>query len=160
MKRKIKTILLSMLCAACRQAPLYVGAVDLPFVPVEESQAESTAAVSETSAVTEKPAEQETTVMTAAKTTKQRSHQQVKRMQLPTRAVSESTALENRDSKTKELPVLSPDGEETNESSNDTQPTTTDTKKSSFHKAIAVIFCVAAVAGAIVYAIFRKRNQR
>ena len=68
MKRKIKTILLSMLCAACRQAPLYVGAVDLPFVPVEESQAESTAAVSETPAVTEKPAEQETTVMTAAKT--------------------------------------------------------------------------------------------
>ena len=64
----------------------------------------------------------------------------MKRMQLPTRAVSESTALENRDSKTKELPVLSPDGEETNESSNDTQPTTTDTKKSSFHKAIAVIF--------------------
>ena len=58
-----------MLCAVCLQAPLNVGAVDLPIVPVEESQAETTTTVSETPAATHKPAEQETPVIPEAPAT-------------------------------------------------------------------------------------------
>ena len=38
---KIKTMLVTLLCAACLQAPMMVQAVELPFVPVEEMQADS-----------------------------------------------------------------------------------------------------------------------
>ena len=38
---KIKTMLVSLLCAACLQAPMMVQAVELPFIPVEEMQADS-----------------------------------------------------------------------------------------------------------------------
>ena len=38
---KIKTMLVTLLCAACMQAPMMVQAVELPFVPVEEMQADS-----------------------------------------------------------------------------------------------------------------------
>ena len=64
-----KTILIGVLCAVCLQAPLNVGAVELPIVPVEESQAETTTAVSETPAVTQKPAEQNTSVQPEAPAT-------------------------------------------------------------------------------------------
>ena len=53
MKNKTKSILLGVLCAVCLQVPLNVGAVDLPIVPVEESQAETTTAASDVPAVTE-----------------------------------------------------------------------------------------------------------
>ena len=38
---KIKSILLGVLCAVCLQVPVNVSAVDLPIVPVEESQVET-----------------------------------------------------------------------------------------------------------------------
>ena len=38
---KIKTMLVTLLCAACMQAPMMVQAVELPFIPVEEMQADS-----------------------------------------------------------------------------------------------------------------------
>ena len=69
MKNKTKSILLGVLCAVCLQVPVNVCAVDLPIVPVEESQAETTTAVIETPAVTQKPAEQETPVIPEAPAT-------------------------------------------------------------------------------------------
>ena len=66
---KIKSILLGVLCAVCLQVPMNVCAVDLPFVPVEESQAETTTAASDVPAVTHKPAEQETPVIPEAPAT-------------------------------------------------------------------------------------------
>ena len=63
---KIKSILLGVLCAVCLQVPLNVGAVELPIIPVEDSQAETTTAYSKTPAVTQKPSEQNTSVQPEA----------------------------------------------------------------------------------------------
>ena len=187
MIRKFKTILLGVLCAVCLQAPLNVGAVELPFVPVEESQAETTTAAGETPTVMQKPIEQETPVQTeapaitkAAETTKASANEN----STPPSddAVSEPPASENTDSEINELPVLSPDGETTAKSSessssdisfsvendsDDTQTTAnTDSKdisetskKGSFPMTIAVVSGVVVVAGAALFAIFKKRNK-
>lgn len=41
MKNKLKRIMLSVLCAVCFQAPVTAYAIDLPFVPVQESETTS-----------------------------------------------------------------------------------------------------------------------
>ena len=187
MKNKTKSILLGVLCAVCLQVPMNVCAVDLPFVPVEESQTETTTAVSETPAVTQKPAEQEIPVISktpatsnAAETT--RASASEKSTTRSDATISDPPASENTDSEINELPVLSPDGErtaETSESSadrsisgekdsSDTQTTAnTDSKgmtdasrESGLPIIIAVICGVVVVAGAALFAIFRKRNKR
>ena len=124
---KIKSILLGVLCAVCLQVPMNVCAVDLPIVPVEESQAETTTAASDVPAVTQKPAEQETPVQNeapattkAVETTKSSANE--KSTTLSDATISDLPASENTDSELNELPVLSPDGEstaETSESSSD-----------------------------------------
>ena len=186
MKNKTRSILLGLLCAVCLQVPMNVGAVELPFVPVEESQAETTTAVSETTAVTQKPAEQETPVITEAPATSKaaettRASASEKSTSSNEGTVSELPVSENTDSEINELPVLSPDGESTAEisesssesslsdenDSSDTQTTAntdskdiTDTsKESSFPMTIAAICGVVVVAGAALFAIFRKRNK-
>ena len=186
---KTKSILPGVLCAVCLQVPMNVCAIDLPFVPVEESQTETTTAVSETPAVTQKPAEQEIpeipviseapATSNAAETT--RASASEKSTTRSDATISDPPASENTDSEINELPVLSPDGErtaETSESSadrsisgekdsSDTQTTAnTDSKgmtdasrESGLPIIIAVICGVVVVAGAALFAIFRKRNN-
>ena len=100
---KTKSILLGVLCAVCLQVPMNVCAVDLPIVPVEESQAETTTAASETPAVTQKPAEQETPVITEAPATSKaaettRASVSEKSTSSNEGTVSELPASENTDS--------------------------------------------------------------
>ena len=183
---KIKYILFGVLCAVCLQAPLNVGAVDLPIVPVEESQAETTTAASETPAVTQKPAEQETPVIPEAPATSKaaettRASASEKSTTRSDATISDLSASENTDSEINELPVLSPDGESTAEisesssdssilddkDSSDTQTTAnadskdiSDTsKESSFPMTIAAICGVVVLVGVVLLAIFRKRNK-
>lgn len=69
MKNKLKIIMLWVLCAVCLQAPMTAFAVELPFVPVDESETDTvTAAVSDnnTPIVTEK---QTSTTVTVQKPT-------------------------------------------------------------------------------------------
>ena len=114
--RKNQIYSAGVLCAICLQVPLNVCAVDLPIVPVEESQVETTTAASDVPAVTQKPAEQETPVISeapattkAAKTTKSSANE--KSTTLSDATTSDQPASENTDSEINELPVLSPDGE-------------------------------------------------
>lgn len=187
MKNKTKSILLGVLCAVCLQVPLNVCAVDLPIVPVEESQVETTTAASDVPAVTQKPAEQETPVITEAPTTTKaaqttRASVSEKSTSSNEGTVSELPASENTDSEINELPVLSPDGESTaeisesssdssisdNKDSSETQITantdskdiTEASKESSMPITIAVVSGVVVVAGAALFAIFMKRNKR
>ncbi len=102
---KTKSILLGVLCAVCLQVPMNVCAVDLPIVPVEESQAETTAAANETPAVTQKPAEQETPVIPEAPATSKAAE--------TTRASASEKSTSSNEGTVSELPVLSPDGENT-----------------------------------------------
>lgn len=183
---KIKSILLGVLCAVCLQVPVNVCAVDLPIVPVEESQAEITTAASETPAATQKPAEQETPVIPeapattkAAQTTKASASE--KSTTRSDATISDPPASENTDSETNELPVLSPDGEstaETSESSSDasfsgekdssdtqtmantdSKDITEASKESVLPIIIATVLGVVVVAGVVLLAIFRKRNK-
>ncbi len=183
---KIKSILLGVLCAVCLQVPLNVCAVDLPFVPVEESQAETTTAASDVPAVTQKPAEQETPVITEAPATSKAAETTItsasEKSTSPNEgAVSDPPASENTDSEINELPVLSPEGESTaeiSESSSDssisddkdsseTQTTantdskdiTEASKESVLPMIIASVLGVVVVAGVVLLAIFRKRNK-
>ena len=187
MKNKTKSILLGVLCAVCLQVPVNVCAVDLPIVPVEESQAETTTAASDVPAVTQKPAEQETPVIPEAPATKkavETTKASTSENSTPPSdaAVSEPPASENTDSETNELPVLSSDGEstaETSESSSDSSfsdeqdssetQTTANTDSKDITEAsresflpiiIAAVLGVVVVAGVVLLAIFRKRNKR
>ena len=187
MKNKTRSILLGLLCAVCLQVQLNVGAVELPFVPVEETQAETTTAASETTAVTQKPAEQETPVITEAQATSKaadttRASASEKSTPASDDAVSEPPASENTDSEINELPVLSPDGESTAEISEsssessfsgeknssdtltmantDSKDITEASKESVMPIIIAAVLGVVVVAGAALFAIFRKRNKR
>ena len=184
---KIKSILLGVLCAVCLQVPVNVCAVDLPIVPVEESQAETTTAASDVPAVTQKPAEQEMPVIPEAPATSKaaqttRASASEKSTTLSDATISDLPASENTDSEINELPVLSPDGESTAEisesssesslsgekDSSDTQTTTnTDikdipkaSKESVLPMIIAAVLGVVVVAGVVMLAIFRKRNKR
>ena len=99
-----------------------VCGVDLPIVPVEESQAETTTAASDVPAVTQKPAEQETPVITEAPATTKaaqtaRASVSEKSTTRSDATISDLPASENTDSEINELPVLSPDGESTAETS-------------------------------------------
>lgn len=186
MIRMIKTVLLCVLCAVCLYAPLNAGAVELPIVPVEESQAETTTAAGDVPAVTQKPAEQETPVIPevpattkAAQTT--RASASENSTPPSDDAVSELPASENTDSEINELPVLSPDGESTaetsesssdssisdNKDSSDTQTMaqgeigTSDQKSesSSLPIIVAVICGVVVLTGAAVFAIFKRGKK-
>ena len=184
---KIKSILLGVLCAVCLQVPMNVCAVDLPIVPVEESQAETTTTVSETPAATHKPAEQETPVIPEAPATSKaaettRASASEKSTTRSDATISDLPASENTDSEINELPVLSPDGESTAEisesssesylsdekDSSDTQTTantdskdiTEASKESVLPMIIAAVLGVVVVAGVVILAIFRKRNKR
>lgn len=186
MKNKTKSILLGVLCAVCLQVPMNVCAVDLPIVPVEESQAETTTAVSETPAVTQNPAEQETPVITEAPVTSKaaettRASASEKSTTRSDATISDPPASENTHSEINELPVLSPDGESTAEISEsssdisfsgekdssdtlttantDSKDITEVSKESSMPITIAVVCGVVVVAGAALLAIFRKRNK-
>ena len=79
LKNKLKIVLLGAMCALFLQAPLSASAVDLPFVPADESETVTTTVadndtptISETQATTFKPEPQATTISrndTSVKTT-------------------------------------------------------------------------------------------
>ena len=186
MKNKTKSILLGVLCAVCLQVPLNVGAVDLPFVPVEESQAETTTAASDVPAVTQKPAEQETPVIPEAPATSKaaettRASASEKSTTRSDATISDLPASENTDSEINELPVLSPDGESTAEisesssdsfisddnDSSDTQTTAQGEIGTSDHKSensslpimVAAICGVVMLAGVAIFAAFKRGKK-
>ena len=186
MKNKTKSILLGVLCAVCLQVPMNVCAVDLPIVPVEESQAETTTDASDVPAVTQKPAEQETPVIPEAPATSKaaettRASASEKSTTRSDATISDPPASENTDSEINELPVLSPDGESTAEisesssesylsdekDSSETQITantdskdiTEASKESSLPIIIAAICGMVVLAGMVLLAIFRKQNK-
>lgn len=186
MIRMIKTVLLGVLCAVCLYVPLNAGAVELPFVPIEEFQSETTTAVSETPAATQNPAEQETLVMTEAPaTTKATETAKASANDMNTSSnedtVFEQPASENPVSEINELPIMSPDGEstaETSESSSqssfsdeqdtsETQATAQEeigtrdqnSENNALHIIVAVICGVAALAGAAIFTVFRRGKK-
>ena len=179
MKRMIKTVWLGVLCAVCLYAPLNAGAVELPIVPVEESQAETTTAVSETPAVTQKSAEQETPVITEAPaTTKATETAKASANDMNTSSnedtVFEQPASENPVSEINELPVLSPDGESSSQSSFSDEQDTSETQATAQEEIgtrdqnsennalpviVAVICGVAALAGAAIFTVFKRGKK-
>ena len=65
MKNKLKIIMLWVLCAVCLQAPMTAFAVELPFVPVDESETDTvTTAVSDKDTPIVKEKQTSTTVTT------------------------------------------------------------------------------------------------
>ena len=118
LKNKLKIVLLGAMCALFLQAPLSVSAVDLPFVPADESETVTTTVadndtpmISETQATTVKPEPQATTISrndTSVKTTTAKA------------TAAEDTANQNKptetsrtaDTERNDLPVIAPDGEE------------------------------------------------
>lgn len=117
MKNKLKMILLGVLCAVCLQAPVAAHAVDLPFVPVDDSETVTTTVadndtpmISESQTTTSKLDPQVTTSKseTSAKTTTAKA------------TAAEDTANQNKptetsrtaDTERNDLPVIAPDGEE------------------------------------------------
>jgi len=118
LKNKLKIVLLGAMCALFLQAPLSVSAVDLPFVPADESETVTTTVadndtpmISETQATTVKPEPQATTISrndTSVKTTTAKT------------TAAEDTANQNKLTETSrtakvesnDLPVIAPDGEE------------------------------------------------
>ncbi len=186
MIRMIKTVLLGVLCAVCLYAPLNAGAVELPIVPVEESQSETTTAVSETPAATQNPAEQETPVITEAPaTTKATETAKASANDMNTSSnedtVFEQPASEIPVSEINELPVLSPDGESTVEKSesnsdssisddndsSETQATAQEeigtrdqnSENNALPIIVAVICGVAALAGAAIFTVFKRGKK-
>ena len=182
MIRKIRIFLLGLLSAVCLQAPPNASAVDLPFVPVEESREETT------NSAVDIPAEQETPVIPeipaqnkAAETTKTSAGE--KSAAPSESADSAPPASEKKGSDNDELPVLSLNDEssaETNESSrselslsgekdsSDAQSTTytasraiSETSQDRSFPIITAVLCgMAAAAGAVLFAVFRKRYTR
>ena len=65
MKNKLRKALLGELCALCVQVQT-VYAIELPIIPVEESHAETTAAVTDAPRVPQKTTEQEKPAATTA----------------------------------------------------------------------------------------------
>ena len=117
LKNKLKIVLLGAMCALFLQAPLSVSAVDLPFVPADESETVTTTVadndtpmISESQTTTSKPDPQVTTSKneTSAKTTTAKA------------TAAEDTANQNKptetsrtaDTERNDLPVIAPDGEE------------------------------------------------
>ena len=117
LKNKLKIVLLGAMCALFLQAPLSVSAVDLPFVPADESETVTTTVadndtpmISESQTATSKPDPQVTTSKseTSAKTTTAKA------------TAAEDTANQNKptetsrtaDTERNDLPVIAPDGEE------------------------------------------------
>ena len=117
LKNKLKIVLLGAMCALFLQAPLSVSAVDLPFVPADESETVTTTVadndtpmISESQTTTSKPDPQVTTSKseTSAKTTTAKA------------TAVEDTANQNKptetsrtaDTERNDLPVIAPDGEE------------------------------------------------
>jgi len=97
MKNKVNAALLSMMFIVCLQTPISVNAVELPFVPIEESQTVTTdtnnSIPMENLSVSEKTTTNKTEI---PKTTNKADN-------LPVAAESENN----------NLPVLAPDGDET-----------------------------------------------
>lgn len=117
LKNKLKIVLLGAMCALFLQAPLSVSAVDLPFVPADETETVTTTVadndtpmISESQTTTSKPDPQVTTSKseTSAKTTTAKA------------TAAEDTANQNKptetsrtaDTERNDLPVIAPDGEE------------------------------------------------
>ena len=117
LKNKLKIVLLGAMCALFLQAPLSVSAVDLPFVPADESETVTTMVadndppmISESQTTPSKPDPQVTTSKseTSAKTTTAKT------------TAAEDTANQNKptetsrtaDTERNDLPVIAPDGEE------------------------------------------------
>ena len=117
LKNKLKIVLLGAMCALFLQAPLSVSAVDLPFVPADESETVTTTVadndtpmISESQTTPSKPDPQVTTSKseTSAKTTTAKA------------TAAEDTANQNKptetsrtaDTERNDLPVIAPDGEE------------------------------------------------
>ena len=117
LKNKLKIVLLGAMCALFLQAPLSVSAVDLPFVPADESETVTTTVadndtpmISESQTTTSKPDPQVTTSKseTSAKTTTAKA------------TAAEDTANQNKptetsrtaDTERNDFPVIAPDGEE------------------------------------------------
>ena len=123
MKNKLKIIAITVLSMICLQATVTAFAVELPFVPVEESETDTvTTAVSDndTPIVTEK--QTSTTVTTQKPTTTSTKKPETTRAEEKTTTTkklvsSTDSASPNEtpvvisDSENNDLPVISPDGE-------------------------------------------------
>lgn len=147
LKNKLKIVLLGAMCALFLQAPLSVSAVDLPFVPADESETVTTTVadndtpmISETQATTVKPEPQATTISrndTSVKTTTAKT------------TAAEDTANQNKLTETSrtakvesnDLPVIAPDGEEVeieeNTGSEPSEDTSTQSTASAENSAIS-----------------------
>ena len=147
LKNKLKIVLLGAMCALFLQAPLSVSAVDLPFVPADESETVTTTVadndtpmISETQATTVKPEPQATTISrndTSVKTTTAKT------------TAAEDTANQNKltetsrtaDTERNDLPVIAPDGEEVeieeNTGSEPSEDTSTQSTASAENSAIS-----------------------
>lgn len=123
MKNKLKIKMLWVLCAVCLQATMTAFAVELPFVPVEESETDTvTTAVTDndTPIVTEK---QTSTTVTAQKpTTTSTKKPETTKSEGKTTTTKKSVSSTDSaspnetpemisDSENNDLPVISPDGE-------------------------------------------------
>lgn len=147
LKNKLKIVLLGAMCALFLQAPLSASAVDLPFVPADESETVTTTVadndtpmISETQATTVKPEPQATTISrndTSVKTTTAKT------------TAAEDTANQNKLTETSrtakvesnDLPVIAPDGEEVeieeNTGSEPSEDTSTQSTASAENSAIS-----------------------
>lgn len=121
MKNKLKMILLGVLCAVCLQAPVAAHAVDLPFVPVDDSETD-TVTTTVTGGATPVVTENQTTVTTSKPTTTSTQKPVTTTAEGTTTTTQKSEASSdnastddapavNSDNENNEMPVLSPDGE-------------------------------------------------
>lgn len=146
LKNKLKIVLLGAMCALFLQAPLSVSAVDLPFVPADESETVTTTVadndtpmISESQTTTSKPDPQVTTSKseTSAKTTtaKATAAEDTANQNKPTET-SQTAKVESND-----LPVIAPDGEEVeieeNTGSEPSEDTSTQSTASAENSAIS-----------------------
>lgn len=188
LKNKLKIVLLGAMCALFLQAPLSASAVDLPFVPADESETVTTTVadndtpiISETQATTSKPEPLVTTSRndTSAKTTTAKA------------TAAEDTANQNKptetsrtaDTERNDLPVIAPDGEEVeieeNTGSEPSEDTSTQSTASAENSAISsseskteteksnnsslpiiiAVICGAAVIAAVTAFALRKKGK-
>ena len=117
MKNKLKMIMLGVLCAVCLQAPVTAHAVDLPFVPVDDSETDTvTTAVTgdDTPIVTEDQTSATSAAVTTSKPTTTTADEKTttkNAVSSSDNAVTDEPAVMSTDSENNNLPVISPDGE-------------------------------------------------
>ena len=108
MKNKLKRIVLSVLCAVCLQAPMIAYAVELPFVPAQESKTASST-VDETSAEQSSAASDSSKPTASSTITTEKSEMEDETLSSSDGSAGEKQSEIDTDIDD-ELPVISPDG--------------------------------------------------